>query len=135
LEAKAHGLAGFKGYITNIDNPTPELVIDAYHRLFNIEKSFRMSKHDLRVRPIYHHKRESIGAPHHRVRRSRGHPAHRRPHRLVDQEVRAHRPPLPTIGIRAGQHTLTAEHPPDIAFCAHASHVHRRARPLEAALS
>jgi hypothetical protein len=25
-----------------------------------IEKSFRMSKHDLRARPIYHHKRESI---------------------------------------------------------------------------
>jgi transposase len=37
-------------------------VIDAYHRLFHIEKSFRMSKHDLRARPIYHHKRESIDA-------------------------------------------------------------------------
>ncbi len=35
-------------------------MIDAYHRLFYIEKSFRMSKHDLRARPIYHHKRESI---------------------------------------------------------------------------
>ncbi|MDQ2790758.1 MAG: IS1634 family transposase, partial [Actinomycetota bacterium] len=34
----------------------------AYHRLFQIEKSFRMSKHDLRARPIYHHKRESIDA-------------------------------------------------------------------------
>jgi hypothetical protein len=37
-------------------------VIDAYHRLFHIEKSFRMSKHDLQARPIYHHKRESIEA-------------------------------------------------------------------------
>jgi transposase len=37
-------------------------VIDAYHRLWRIEKSFRMSKHDLRARPIYHHKRESIEA-------------------------------------------------------------------------
>ena len=27
-----------------------------------IEKSFRMSKHDLQERPIYHHKRESIEA-------------------------------------------------------------------------
>jgi transposase len=37
-------------------------VIDAYHRLFQIEKSFRMSKHDLQARPIYHHKRDSIDA-------------------------------------------------------------------------
>jgi hypothetical protein len=27
------------------------------------QKSFRMSKHDLKARPIYHHKRESIDAP------------------------------------------------------------------------
>ena len=62
LEAKARGLAGLKGYITNIDNPTPEFVIGAYHQLWRIEKSFRMSKHDLHARPIYHHKRESIEA-------------------------------------------------------------------------
>jgi hypothetical protein len=62
LEAKARGLAGFKAYITNIKNPTPELVIDAYHQLWHVEKSFRMSKHDLRARPIYHHKRDSIEA-------------------------------------------------------------------------
>jgi hypothetical protein len=37
-------------------------VIEAYHRLFQIEASFRMSKHDLAARPIYHHKRESIQA-------------------------------------------------------------------------
>jgi hypothetical protein len=37
-------------------------VISAYHRLFQIEASFRMSKHDLAARPIYHHKRESIDA-------------------------------------------------------------------------
>lgn len=54
LEAKARGLAGLKGYITNIDNPSPQLVIDAYHQLWHIEQSFRMSKHDLRARPIYH---------------------------------------------------------------------------------
>ncbi|MBX6168863.1 MAG: IS1634 family transposase, partial [Thermobispora bispora] len=39
-----------------------EYVISSYHRLFEIEKSFRMSKHDLKARPIYHHKRESIDA-------------------------------------------------------------------------
>jgi hypothetical protein len=38
------------------------LVIGAYHRLWRIEQSFRMSKHDLAARPIYHHKRESIEA-------------------------------------------------------------------------
>jgi hypothetical protein len=37
-------------------------VIGAYHRLFQIEKSFRMSKHDLKARPVYHHKRDSIDA-------------------------------------------------------------------------
>ena len=41
---------------------TPEFVIDAYHQLWRIEKSFRMSKHDLQARPIYHHTRESIEA-------------------------------------------------------------------------
>ena len=34
----------------------------AYHQLWQIEKSFRMSKRDLRARPIYHHKRDSIEA-------------------------------------------------------------------------
>jgi hypothetical protein len=68
LETKARALAGLKGYVTNLaacPDGTPvteEFVIDAYHRLFHIEKSFRMSKHDLRARPIYHHKRESIEA-------------------------------------------------------------------------
>jgi len=62
LEAKARALAGLKGYVTNISNPTPDLVIGAYHQLWRIEQSFRMSKHDLQARPIYHHKRESIEA-------------------------------------------------------------------------
>ena len=62
LEAKARALAGLKGYVTNLTNPDPEFVIGAYHQLWHIQKSFRMSKHDLRARPIYHHKRESIDA-------------------------------------------------------------------------
>ena len=41
---------------------TSQFVIDAYHQLWRIEKSFRMSKHDLAARPIYHHLRESIEA-------------------------------------------------------------------------
>lgn len=62
LEAKARAVAGLKAYITNMADPTPELVIGAYHQLWHIEKSFRMSKHDLRARPIYHRKRDSIEA-------------------------------------------------------------------------
>ncbi len=62
LEARARGLAGFKGYVTNLVDQPAEFVIGAYHRLWHIEKSFRMSKHDLQARPIYHHKRESIQA-------------------------------------------------------------------------
>jgi hypothetical protein len=62
LEAKARGLAGLKGYSTNLPEPTAAFVIDAYHRLYTIEASCRMSNHDLAARPIYHHNRESIGA-------------------------------------------------------------------------
>jgi hypothetical protein len=68
LEAKTRALAGIKAYVTNLQacpdgTPvTPEFVIGAYHRLFQIEKSFRMSEHDLQARPIYHHKREPIEA-------------------------------------------------------------------------
>jgi hypothetical protein len=64
LEARAKALAGLKGYSTNLDPAIAgaQFVIGAYHRLFQIEKSFRMSKHDLKARPIYHHQRESIDA-------------------------------------------------------------------------
>jgi len=68
LEAKARALAGLKGYVTNLracPDGTPvtaEFVIDAYHQLFQIERSFRMAKSDLQARPIYHRTRDSIEA-------------------------------------------------------------------------
>ncbi|WP_454786493.1 IS1634 family transposase [Mycobacterium antarcticum] len=62
LEAKTRALAGWKGYTTNLVEQTPDFVIGAYHQLWRIEKAFRMSKHDLQARPIYHHMRESIDA-------------------------------------------------------------------------
>jgi hypothetical protein len=68
LEAKARDLAGLKGYVTNLaacpdgTQVTAGFVIGSYHRLFEIEKSFRMSKSDLQARPIYHRKRDSIEA-------------------------------------------------------------------------
>ena len=62
LEAKTRALAGWKGYTTNLVSQDAHFVIDAYHQLWHIERSFRMSKHDLQARPIYHHIRESIEA-------------------------------------------------------------------------
>ena len=37
-------------------------VIANYHDLWHVEASFRMSKSDLRARPIFHHTREAIDA-------------------------------------------------------------------------
>lgn len=62
LVDKARNLAGFKGYVTNLIEQPPEFIIGSYHQLWHIEKSFRMSKHDLRARPIYARKRDSIEA-------------------------------------------------------------------------
>lgn len=61
---RARQLAGLKGYVTNIPTTTMTgaTVISAYHGLWQVEKSFRMAKSDLRARPIYHHKRDSIEA-------------------------------------------------------------------------
>jgi len=53
--------AGIKGYVTNLDCDE-KIIIDGYHNLFNVEKSFRMSKTDLRTRPIFHQTRDSIEA-------------------------------------------------------------------------
>ena len=37
-------------------------VIAKYHDLWHVEQSFRMSKTDLRARPIFHHTRDAIEA-------------------------------------------------------------------------
>lgn len=58
---KAYALAGIKGYVTNLNIPD-EQVIDYYHQLFKIEASFRMAKSNLKARPIFHRKRDSIEA-------------------------------------------------------------------------
>ena len=58
---KAYALAGIKGYVTNLNLPSQE-IINAYHQLFEVETSFRMAKSDLKARPIFHHKRDAIEA-------------------------------------------------------------------------
>ena len=62
--ARAHKLVGLKGYVTNIaaDVMPAAEVISKYHDLWHVEQSFRMSKHDLQARPIFHRTREAIEA-------------------------------------------------------------------------
>ncbi len=62
--ARAQRLVGLKGYVTNIpaDLMPASEVIGSYHELWHVEASFRMSKTDLRARPIFHHTREAIEA-------------------------------------------------------------------------
>ena len=52
---------GLKGYITNTKLSNNE-VLENYKNLWHIEKAFRMSKTDLRIRPIYHRLRNRIEA-------------------------------------------------------------------------
>jgi len=52
---------GLKGYITN-SKLLPEEIIENYKNLWHIEKAFRMSKTDLKIRPIYHRIRNRIEA-------------------------------------------------------------------------
>lgn len=52
---------GLKGYLTNT-SLTKDEVIENYRQLWHIEKAFRISKTDLRIRPIYHHLQRRIEA-------------------------------------------------------------------------
>ena len=52
---------GLKGYTTNTDLEATE-VIEYYSKLWMIEKAFRISKTDLKIRPIYHRKHDRIKA-------------------------------------------------------------------------
>lgn len=52
---------GLKGYITNAELDK-EAVIAHYNQLWMIERTFRISKTDLRIRPVYHYKRKRIEA-------------------------------------------------------------------------
>src|SRR5699024_9434985 len=61
---RAAQIAGWKGYITNLDTAVMDAaeVVAAYHQLWHVEQSFRMSKTDLRARPMFHHTRQAIEA-------------------------------------------------------------------------
>ena len=62
--ARARRLVGLKGYVTNIPATLmpPGEVIASYHDLWHVEQSFRMSKTDLRARPMFARTRDAIEA-------------------------------------------------------------------------
>lgn len=62
LIEKQELLDGIKGYITNLKEPDPKLIISRYKDLWHVEKSFRIAKSDLQTRPIYHYKLENVKA-------------------------------------------------------------------------
>ena len=57
-------LAGIKGYVTNIDPAVMDgpAVVAAYHDLYQVERSFRMTNSDLAARAVFHRLEDSIQA-------------------------------------------------------------------------
>lgn len=62
LIEKAKQLEGLKGYITNSPSLSDQEIVEKYSQLWQVEKSFRMSKSDLKARPIFHTAKEKIEA-------------------------------------------------------------------------
>lgn len=60
--AKSQLLEGLKGYLTNAVSLTDEEIITKYSQLWQVEKSFRISKSDLKARPVFHTVKERIEA-------------------------------------------------------------------------
>lgn len=52
---------GLKGYETN-SRLTKEEIVTNYNHLWRIEKAFRVAKHDLKIRPVFHRKKKRIEA-------------------------------------------------------------------------
>jgi transposase len=52
--ATAEQWDGLHGIITNIQEDSPQSLISRYARLWVIEESFRINKHNLEMRPIFH---------------------------------------------------------------------------------
>lgn len=62
LIEKTKKLLGIKGYYTDIEESVAKstAIIERYHDLYKIEQAFRVSKNDLKTRPIFHFKEEPI---------------------------------------------------------------------------
>jgi len=59
---KTEKLEGLKGYVTNATELTNKEIIGKYSELWQVEKSFRISKSDLKARPIFHTVQQKIEA-------------------------------------------------------------------------
>ncbi len=53
---------GLHGVITNIKDKNKFEILERYRGLWRIEEAFRVNKHDLKMRPIYHWKKSRIEA-------------------------------------------------------------------------
>lgn len=53
---------GLLGVITNDKEAGPAQILSHYHNLYTVEDAFRITKHDLAVRPVFHWKPERIKA-------------------------------------------------------------------------
>ncbi|MFK5636137.1 transposase [Ornithinimicrobium sp. LYQ103] len=64
LVERVRSTTGLKGYVTNIsvEQMDGAAVVAAYQDLYQVERSFRMVKSDLRARPVFHRVRDSIEA-------------------------------------------------------------------------
>ena len=51
---------GLHGILTNIESESKEELYGRYKNLWKVEESFRINKHTLKMRPIYHYKEERI---------------------------------------------------------------------------
>ncbi|MBA2696596.1 MAG: hypothetical protein H0U62_12335 [Actinobacteria bacterium] len=63
LVERAQSLTGLKGYVTNISAEQMDgaAVVDAYQDLYQVERSFRMAKSDLKARPVSCRRRHDTG--------------------------------------------------------------------------
>ena len=53
---------GLKGIVTNNKTLSNEELLHQYSNLWQVEESFRITKHDLKIRPIYHYKPSRVKA-------------------------------------------------------------------------
>lgn len=60
--AEAEKWDGIHGVITNIASDTIQNILSRYSNLWRIEEAFRINKHNLQMRPVYHYKAERIHA-------------------------------------------------------------------------
>ncbi len=59
---KAKRWDGIHGVISNHHGLTPEDILSQYHGLWQVEEAFRIRKHDLKVRPVFHWTPQKIRA-------------------------------------------------------------------------